>query len=457
MKNLLPIDHLTSFEEYMRVDHSSAYEMRVIGTFVCKGSVDEARFRDSLVEALHHHPMFSSTFIVQPRFGGWLGSEVKFGFSKPDLAEILDWNLSIDWFPNEPINTKDIRARFYMRKAPQPNAFMFGMKFHHVVSDGIGIAEFIRTLFGIYRNFPVTDRLEPDKVFRLAVNQLKQRHQLRRSRDLRIKSLFWDLKRTLRFALSVPAILVNSIDPRKTSLDWSRVTADLPAVTVCFDKHELSSLKQKSKNLSCTINDLLLKAQFEATRDHLQQQNTSQSKTIRINVLVSLRDRDSLIRTACNQIGYVFFDRTLADTKKSKLLNSISLETSQIKAQQTGFGLIRMLSWLRTISLLRPILSLPTPMTTTGLSNLGVMFPAELGENRPMRTQDFELESYNFISPLRRGTSAFVVVYTHNDVLTMSLTSDPKFWSAEDGLRYMERFKHYALQECSLVASALPT
>jgi hypothetical protein len=141
----------------------------------------------------------------------------------------------------------------------------------------------------------------------------------------------------------------------------------------------------------------------------------------------------------------VFSEQRMADLLDPHRLLKVIHDDMEIKSQSKlkatfieAIDLIRRIPWLLT-----GMTRSSTCFSTGVISNVGVVL-----ENTPLpRNQgniiagDVVVQGIDGVPPIRPGTQIAFCVCTYNDRMSMTLNSDPRYFSADQSRRFLEKMR----------------
>lgn len=410
---------LTPFEHYMLADDSDTWPMTVAIRLRLLGTIDRARLKGAVTKSLASHPLLRATIdgdICGPtRKLRWMAFQ-----EAPQIREIA----------------KDQPAHFHRRLDLQKEAGLrlyiversgntdLIVQWHHACCDGVGILNFINSLFVAYR--------EQDPVCESSCHAADQRLDWWENRGANQAPAFrqWmhaphHVARIVNFFANrtVPLASENDV-PEFSPMYWGN--DEYCAHTVSHD--ETSRIFRKAKEQGVTFNDFILQHFYITLMEwNLRHGSDLGRQKIRVAIPINLRSTKEH-EPAINHVSMVFLDRSEKEIRdRDGLLKSLSREIRNVKKWQTGWALIHA---LRFAGLLRHgmprIVTTGGPSVTSVLSNLGKTFTESplLDEAGRIRTEDFSVDRVEPFAPVRKGVVAAVDVLTYANQLTLTLNYD---------------------------------
>jgi hypothetical protein len=412
---------LTAFENYMLADDRREFPMAFFLRLHFRGEIDRKSFEAALGQTLDRHPLFQAFVREIDGQLTWISADgarpqVIWNDSDEPAGEQVDW---IDL-------SNEIGLRVTVSKSNDQTHVLF--QFHHACTDGIGAVRFIEDLLTLYTAkhgtsvaahglLPINPKLLPDR----------GRHGLNFWK--RILRLSVDSLATLgiaQFFFNRPVALTMTTQPQLADRE---PYSCLSSVSKRLSASELIALRDAAKREGVTINDLLIRDLLLAINGWNTEHNPAVvGSCLRVSVPVNLRRGDDATLPATNVVSMVMMDRRVGpNTNPRRLLKSIRLDTWFIKR----FRLALVFTWIMEIlhsvrGGFAWLLEGENPLATAVLSNLGVQFDnlplAYLGDRAIVG--DAELESIDFMPPIRRGTHAALGVVTYAGELMISLQYD---------------------------------
>jgi NRPS condensation-like uncharacterized protein len=430
MQNTLSLKKPTPWEKYMLADDTSDYPMTCHMRFWFEGKWDRNLFEKALLHCLNLHPMLRA--ILEPQAGNQLWK-----FLEPDLEHQFSWIHCEQLFSDEHASKlsdwraqlkPDLRSQFRMIEFLDKSLLI--VKFHHAVSDGIGIFEAMEDLLRFYDATTKAYGLEQ------SYDQIPARHErtekhvsdYRRSIRERVQSGISQLVRIGNYFGRCP-IQVGLPDsmPSEQETDGSRCLGSVVR-EVCTSQ-TCRGLIQRGKSDGITMNDQILVVIYRWLSNILSKE--SPDARIRLAVPINLRSEGIAPLSAQNAVSMVFLDRKLGDcSDRALLLKSVVHEMQNIKRNRLGHAMLNVLGTItKSTRLTKRILSSRLANCTMVVTNLGRPFQkcSLLNEEGTVCAGQMRLIGVDTMPPLRRGTRLAISVNGYAGKLSLSLRFDSKY------------------------------
>jgi hypothetical protein len=309
------------------------------------------------------------------------------------------------------------------------------VQFHHAITDGIGIFDFIEDLLLLY-NREIVRR--SGHLAESAPAPPPRRQELLHSRGrfhLNLldwwRRLPWDMARyraffrrqptPLRLEGEAPGERPSPVHPGMSPLD--------AAVREVWSEARTKALSAEAKAQGVTLNDLLVTRYFRALREWQGEKRGP----IRVSVPTSLRLPADAELPSTNVVSMVFLDRTEDVIRdEGALLASVATEMRRIKDQRLGLAMIRILTWFaRLPGVLALFFRLPICQTTSVLTNLGRPFAGSplMGQDGLVRAGDVTMTGVDTLPPVRPLTTVSLSVNGYAGKLSLTLRYDGRLMS----------------------------
>lgn len=279
---------LVPFERYMLDDDLPEAPMTFTVTWSIEGSPDAERLRSALERALVSHPLLR----CRVERDSWVPAPEGVPFRHLTTAEA------------DALERIDVTRVAALDTALVVNgdAAEFRLTFHHAASDGVGAMEFCGDVFAIYRGDDPADRRADPAL-------LADRRRL--ERPAKIDATWLAIAR--HFASEGRRFLADLA----TAISCEPGGAAPPARSphpVRFTREETVLLRHRATSLNATLNELLLAVLTSAVGRHCAA-TAPPRRDAWVGVVqpVSMRPPRKMRLPACNNIGYAFLRRPLAD------------------------------------------------------------------------------------------------------------------------------------------------
>ena len=430
-----------AFEHYMLADDRPSHSMTCHIRFWFDGIFERAAFESAVDEALKRHPVFQMTVV-----GSALLPTGKIHWHHPGgpTKPFINWASESTPLQEPPGGfAQDIRSeiglRFWLRESIETThaKTTIIVQFHHSVCDGIGLFQFMEDVFIYYGRAagiatPEPRVIDPDQFyergeFSLTPEDWKHRRPV-------------DIARALRFFKSIARPLA----PSPRSEIKNPHTADLLAVErVIVSEFILTALRQRSKQVLASVNDLMIHALFLTVAAWNRERGDTR-QDIRVAIATSLRGARDAVLSAANVVSMVFLNRSHKAITATGLLEGIVKETSEIKANRLGVTLPRVMRRLGRYPFLTwAFLRLPICSATVVLTNLGRPFADSplTGPDGLLRIGSLTLTSLDTMPPVRPKTRASISINYYGGSLSMTLRYDSTTITRADAASFLARFR----------------
>ncbi len=424
------------FEHYMLADDSVLYPMTTHIRFWFDGLFDHQLFECALKIALSEQPLFQS-FIsghLKNRTAGirWLKS-------KDLIMPWIDWktdNTAFDYPEGRRTIDlyREIGIRFFIREQNQKTELVIA--FHHAVSDGKGIFNFLEHLLAAYRELADGPKREPISNQAL----LEQRSFFGLTPMQRLQRAWRDIIVLYKFFTMVPMTLVGKKQrPQKNQTDTLQVVRrTIPAAM-------LNKVKLSARNAGSTLNDVLLRDLFMTLGSWNNLANARPfGRRITIAVPVCMRAKTFQMMPASNFVSMHVLhvpNRLLPDS--TKLLGHIHKVMKFVKSYEMGHTLVvfAMLAGSLPSGLIN-FFRLPLSRATAVLTNLGIPF-----QDSPLRAADgrfgipgLTLTALETLPPIRDRTRIAISINSYDGDLRMTMRYDENFYDQDAAQKILDRF-----------------
>jgi hypothetical protein len=449
---LFPL-HLTPLESFFHADDRPSHPMAFIIVLDFTGVVDRPAFEESLREALRRHSFLNA--YIRPAKRGlpcWVAA-------KGD-GPTVDWgdlSQAITLPRGERIDlATEVGLRVWVRQGPDRAVATF--EFHHACTDGIGAYRFLGDLMAYY-GLRVPNDLEPPRLDPLEPERLRDRQKLQIEHWRTDR--YWSLaKRTLG---TVGGLLRRRPAPLTSRDAGPKSTTTFPGIrSISIARDEFEAIRASALASGATLNDLLVATLFGTLHEWTQTVgDRSARRSLRLVMPTDLRDGESLTLPATCLTSYTFLTREQADCRDpAKLLNSVALETTEIKNGRRGVHFADTVAvglWFRA---LWTMIRAPVCLASAVMSNIGDptrRFSARLPRrDGRVVAGNLLLEAITGVPPLRPQTRATFSVFAYRRRLTISLRCDPAHLSDRDTAEMLELYARH-LRSCAAVPAAAAT
>lgn len=441
MSDVFPLP-LTPFEEYLLLDDRPGYRMTFLVEQSFDGEIDRAAFDAGVAAASNRHPLLNAV-AQHRRFRGWRW------VSAGDLRPVVNW-ASLDqpriFSEARGIDlTRERGVRFFVRVGNGQSQLV--TQFHHSCCDGMGAIQFLSDLFAAY-----TRKLFPNAATHPVYQSTEAIHLLRRG-DLQVYQdrtmsrfrLFLKLLAYARtYAAHPPMALARS---RNSSA--SRTPLSYPGtLTRTFSPSVQHELRQVARRLDVTVNELLVRELMLTIRDWNERHSSVEdTEQISVRIPTNLRTLDHDHMPAANLVGFVAFQRPVADLNQpEQLLKSIKEESQFYKRWRFGAAFLDGLKVVRWIpGALRRILNSDHSFGSAILSCIGdpslaiaANFPVNEDGNPILGNLVFK--DLNTAPPIRPQTHASFTTWHFKNKLRLGVRCDAAVFTQESAQELLDLF-----------------
>jgi NRPS condensation-like uncharacterized protein len=451
------------FEHYMLADDSPNYPMTTHIRFWFEGLFDNNLFIDALKIVLKEQPLFQS-FIAGPLKSRT--AKLQWVRSTEIIMPWIDWQKGNEAF-SYPEGRKtidlyqEIGIRLFIRENDQKTELTIA--FHHAVSDGKGIFNFLETLLATYQELKGGPKRVP------LSNQilLEQRSFFGLSKFERLQRAWRDAIVLYKFFTMLPMTLFGKKRAVKT-----HQTDTLKVVRRTVPLDLLNKVKLSARHAGSTLNDLLLRDLFMTlgSWNHLAGVRPF-GRRITIAVPVCMRGKTYQMMPASNFVSMHVLhvpNKILPDS--TKLLLHIHKVMKFVKSFEMGHTLVVFAMIAGSLpSGLVNFFRLPLSRATAVLTNLGIPF-----QDSSLRTTDgrfgipgLTLTGLETLPPIRDRTRIAISINSYDGDLRMTMRYDENYFDEDTAQMILDRYfdkieltaearQESKLQEKSTVKSAYP-
>jgi hypothetical protein len=449
---------LSTLDEYMLLDDSTAYPTVILAKFRFSGPLERPLLERALFETLGRYPLLTS---IARRAGhkGWEWVDAGKGH------EYFKWHEGAGKLI--PVMPFDIRSRpgFFLGINRTEEGTDLLSQFHHSCCDGRTAFDFMGDFISVYAAL-----VDPALVKRMRRNAddalLAPLHRVKGfpwRELLGIVRNFWiQFAHSCQFLLRAPVPLI----PHKPAAVNGPQHPDYPALcTLFFDKAETSRLVATAKRRGGMRNDLLARDLLLAVGDW-QKRHTSVGARdwLRIIIPVDLRCPGESPRLSGNRASLIVLDQHYGDLHDpERLLADVLGKTALIRTARLGLAFMRMLRLAQVIpGLLELCIKREKCQATCSMSNLGRIFnllrvPRVDGR---IVLGDAVLESIEPIALTRQSIAGVFAIIDYAHRLSITLHYDPRVLTknqADDLLSTYGRFVRRSIGQADASISNVHT
>ncbi len=424
------------FEHYMLADDSVLYPMTTHIRFWFDGLFDRQLFNDALKVVLNEQPLFQS-FISGPLTSRT--SRIQWLKSNELIMPWIDWKTNGTAFAypegRRTIDLyREIGIRLFIREQDQKTELV--VAFHHAVSDGKGIFNFLEHLLAAYQELAGGPKRAP------LSNQalLEQRYFFGLTTLQRLQRAWRDGIVLFKFFTMLPMTLVG-----KKQQSQKNQTDTLKVVRRTIPAAMLNKVKQSARNVGSTLNDVLLRDLFMTLGawNNLAQARPF-GRRITIVVPVCMRAKTFQMMPASNFVGmHVLHVPNSLLPDSTKLLGHIHKVMKFVKSYEMGhtFVVFAMLAGSLPSGLMN-FFRLPFSRATAVLTNLGIPFQDSL-----LRTSDgrfgisgLTLTALETLPPIRDRTRIAISINSYDGDLRMTMRYDENFYDEAAAQKILDQY-----------------
>jgi hypothetical protein len=423
---------LTPFEFYYFCDNQPEYPTMYPVEMKFSGVLQRGAFSRALAAALERHPLLGSLVGEGPEGQpAWIGNgpnpvTIDWESEKTPLSHAQGEYIDLCRWPG---------LRVWVRCSEKTSRAVFQM--HHACCDGLGALRFAEDLLVLYsREVAGGDpAIAPRPI---DVTQLRTRGEFPPTEG-GLKILARDAYVTAR--VWGPILLRTPAPLRVPSSGQNSPATPMPFLgfqTHVLDPGLTRRLRALAGTQNVTLNDLMLCDLFQTVGDWNRQFGQRGNPWLRINVPVTVRDRDDDTMPAANLLSFMFLARKVRQCRdRAGLLAGIHWETEAIKRWRLGWyflgGLALGRRWVPWF------LRRNRSFATVVLSNLGRIFSrAPLPrQGRQLVCGDVILKRITGVPPVRPLTRAAIAVVSYAEETTINLRSDPRLFTVEQSQQFL--------------------
>ena len=423
---LFPLQ-LTPLEYYYLCDNRPDYPTAFPAQLQFSGRLHRDAFQRALACMLARHPMLTARVGRLPNgIPAWIAGD--------GSLPAIDWKGE-----GEPIRHPDGPAidlaagpglRVWVREGDGTSRLF--LQFHHACCDGWAAIQFMDELLIAYHIQIEGPRcglalrpLRPDRL-RDRGRLETPRHWWQRLRDLWVGARLWT-----GWTFREPALLAPGRDgPAEADpllLDFQ---------TVELGRELTGGLRQVATRAGSSLHDVLLRDLFESIHGWNQRQGSDDRRAIRVNVPLTIRDRDDRRLPAANRLTFAFLSRRgrqLAD--RQRLLEGIGAEMQAIRQKRLGLYFVGGLGTFCQVPGLIPFfLGRRHSFATAVLSFGGRVFnhsPLPRAGRR-LVAGNVVLEHASGVPPIRPLTRAAIGISIYDEQMIINVRCDPQHFSRDD-------------------------
>lgn len=430
---------LVAFEQYMFTDDHPDYPANFFLRLSFAGIFDRPTLDAAADAALRRHPLLRALVRAsgEKRFE-WVAAE--------HPGPLITWKADAGLCTSAAGPRIDLRGETGLRIfiSQQEDQTEMLLQFHHACCDGFGAVRFLEDLLAAYHN-AIGEDSQKVCLPRLDVGRLRVRGKFG------MNPLKYVLRAHKELAGALGLVEYLALRPVPLASQGSGSSGEIaggefPASSVhTFSVPETEQLRRATKQIGCTVNDLLLRDLFLALHDWmLQRDPQNKAGWLRIMIPVNLRSPADAVMPAANVVGMVFNDRKLRKlSSPGRLMSILRMEMRVCKRWRLGLSMVHVLGLARRFrGGLQRLLPADRCVATSVLSNLGDLADETVLPRRDGRivAANMTLERVELLPPLRPMTQASFGAVSYAGRLTISLVYDSHHFSREGGRRLLGGF-----------------
>jgi hypothetical protein len=315
------------------------------------------------------------------------------------------------------------------------------LQFHHACCDGWAAVQFIEELLVAYHiqiegpRCGLTLRpLRPDRLRdrgRLEVPP----HWWERLRDLWVGARLWS-----GWTFRQPALLAPG---RTAPAEVEPPLLDFQ--TVALGRELTGALRQAAAAAGGSLHDVLLRDLFQSIHQWNRRQGSDDRRPIRLNVPLTIRERDDRLLPAANRLTFAFLSRggrQLADP--ARLLEGIGVEMRAIRQDRLGLYFVGGLGTFCQVPGLIPFfLGRRHSFATAVLSYGGRLFAHSPlpRAGRRLVAGNVVVERLSGVPPIRPLTRAAIGIGLYDDQMLINVRCDPQHFSRDDTRAFADLYR----------------
>lgn len=430
---------LAPFEHYMLADDRPDHPMSFFIQMKFQGRFDSALLNSALKTALKLHPLLNSR--IQ---GSAKDPTSRITWVQADSpVPPIDWNDAGVPIRFATGRWMDLRSetgiRLWLREAEMTTTLM--LQIHHCCCDGIGASSFIETLLTAYHLlYTSASASAAEELFDATL--LRDRDPSCSTWRRILKTAWHAIFRISQYCKKAPAPLAT---PRDLPLDDSGNDQFPGFHTYTFDEAETEQIQMAAKQLGVSLNVLLMRDLFLSLDQWNRRYSLDhRSRNIRIYMPINLRRPIHRRMPASNMVSLLLLNQEanqLGDP--NRLLGDLHAQIEQTLRLRKFLAFLPALKLLGMIpGRLQALMQRPQCRATAVMTNLGVLGTRSplLRPDRRLVSGDVVLESVEVVLPLRPLTHAVFAALNYGGKLNLTLSYDPRWIDATDGIQLLESF-----------------
>ena len=436
---------LTPLEYYYLCDNRPDYPTAFPAELQFSGRLDRDGFQRALACVLGRHPLLTARV-------GRLANGIPAWIEGDGSVPPVDWGKE-----GQPIRHADGPAidlasapgvRVWVREGDGTSRLF--LQFHHACCDGWAAVQFIEELLMAYHIEIERPRcglaLRP-----LRPDRLCDRGRLEvppdwwtRLRDLWVGTRLWTGWSFRQAALLAPGRPAPAeVDP--PLLDFQ---------TVELGRELTHGLRQVAIVAGGSLHDVLLRDLFESIHQWNQRQGSDDRRSIRVNVPLTIRDRDDRLLPAANRLTFAFLSRQrrqLAD--RERLLAGIGAEMRIIRRDRLGLYFIGGLGTFCRVPGLIPLFLGRRHSFATAVLSFGGRLLAHSPlprSGRRLVAGNIVIEHLSGVPPIRPLTRAAIGIGIYDERMIVNVRCDPQHFSRDDTRAFAHMYRQHSDANCRI-------
>jgi len=415
---------VTCLEEYMLCDDRPAYPMTIVFRLRFSGFLNREALEAALMTAIQRHPLARSTIKrVRRRRPKWI--------DHPEWRPTVEWHAENNQYGFPPAGHMDLTQQPGIRfcVVDRDDGHDLVIQVHHSCADGLGMNKLIEDLLIGYA-------LEVGADEETALPELDLQDLRRRGAPGLTPWTFFKMAHKQAVGLGgARDFLMHRPAPLATpagKIDEALPPPVFPSPLVReLDAADTERILATSKSLEVTANDLLVRDLFLAVGAWRKKWGVGSDRDwLRFSIPMSLRTEADERMPMANSVSSVFLDRHADDFLDAEnLLDGIHSQMELIKRLQLQYTFILSLGVTRWMpgGIARATRA-DRCQLTCWMSNLGRVLARTPLPRRDGRivAGDVELESVDYVIPLRPHVNAAFCAYTYAGRLRILMQFDTR-------------------------------
>ncbi|WP_166830403.1 hypothetical protein [Thalassoroseus pseudoceratinae] len=427
---------LVPFERFMMIDDRPEHPMTFYTETRLAGEIDPEAMQQAAIATARRSPLLCSrvdNIDGVPHWVAWDEFQVHVdevseeAIHTPPRGTTIDLHREIGW-------------RIWFSR--QDGNSILRMQFHHAACDGKGAAQVFIDLMTGYSQLTAA---KEDQIGwrKLRPESLPNRGVFPPVKSTRTVTRWQAMKGAWDFHMRKPKPLASErrqpiSSGHREPLQWEQCE---------FTAAETENFRRLARELDCTLNDAATALLFRTLSDWNTTHTANRPKhRLRILIPTDLRNRADGRLPAANRMGFAFITRPVSRCADwDSLLEGVRAETEFIKDTQAGRVFLNDMSFLTAHpKLLAGLLRRSKCLATAVLTNLDDplrrfrrRFPSEDGR---IAVGNLRITAIYGLPPIRMGTRAGFGICHCNGEMTLSLQTDPAWFTRTDTRALLESY-----------------